>query len=95
MTTTNTDTPEIATPAPNGAVYLGEWQPDDDEQRFAHRWFHCGEHSTPGGLRIKTQGVQYADGSIDELAIAISDDEGNTVLVDADDVNHVAEQMAG
>lgn len=94
MTTTNTNTPPIATPAPTGAVHLNEWQPDDDEQRFAHRWFHCAEHTTPGGLRIKTQGIQYADGSIDELAISISDNEGNLVLVDADDVKHLVEQLA-
>lgn len=95
VTTTNTNTPPIATPPPTGAVYLTEWHPDEDRQRFAHRWFHCAVHTTPGGLRVKAQGIQYADGSTEELAVAISDSEGNTVLVDADGVKHLAEQILG
>lgn len=91
MTTTNTNTPPIATPPPTGAVYLTEWHPDEDRQRFAHRWFHCAERTTPGGLRIKAQGLQYADGTTNELGVAITDAQGNTVIIGGEDVAHLVD----
>ncbi len=74
-------------PTPSGAVHLGDWELSDDE-RIAHRWFHCGERTTPGGLRIKVHGMQNFDGGVDGLSIAISDDRGDVTL-DPEDVEHL------
>jgi hypothetical protein len=83
MTTSTPASTDPAIPTPPGAAYLGGWELSDDEP-IARRWFHCGEHTTPGGLRVKVHGLQFVDGSLDGLGIAISDDQGDVSLSGAD-----------
>jgi hypothetical protein len=73
---------------PTGAEHLGVWELSDDD-RIVHRHFHAAEHSTPGGLRVKVHGLQYVDGGLDGLSIAISDERGD-VMVDSGDVEVLA-----
>lgn len=86
-----TATAPLNIPSPASAAYLGNWELSDNE-RIAQRWFRCGERRTPGGLRVKVHGIQYVDGGVDELSIALSDKDGDVVL-DADDVEHLAEEL--
>jgi hypothetical protein len=73
---------------PSGAKHLGDWELSDDD-RIAHRHFHCAEHTTPGGLRVKVHGLQYVDGGVAGVSVAISDEHGD-VMVDSGDVEALA-----
>lgn len=91
MTTSTPATTPLTIATPLGAVHLGEWELSGDD-RIAHRHFHCGDRTTPDGLRVKIHGLQYIDGGLDGLSIAISDDQQD-VMVDAEDVAALAEQL--
>jgi hypothetical protein len=84
--TTSTPAPvPLTIMPPSGAEHLGDWELSDDD-RIAQRWFHYGEQTTPDGLRVKVHGIQFVDGGIEGLSIAISDDHGD-VIVDGEDVS--------
>lgn len=90
--TTSTPAPAPLTILPPfSAEHLGDWELSDDD-RIAHRHFHCGERATPGGLRVKVHGFQYIDGGFDGLSIAVSDSQ-ESVMVDAADVEHLASAL--
>jgi hypothetical protein len=88
--TTSTPAPLTILP-PSGAEHIGDWELSNDD-RIAHRHFHCAEHTTPGGLRVKVHGMQYVDGGLDGLSIALSDEHGD-VMVDGSDVEALAASL--
>lgn len=89
--TTTPHAPLTILPTP-GAEHVGEWELSEDD-RIAHRHFHCGERTTPGGLLVLMHGLQYADGGLDGLGIALSDEHGD-VIVDGVDVEALADNLS-
>lgn len=84
---------KCATPAPNGAVHLGEWHPTKTDSDSHTGGSTATSTPPPAACASKPKDCNTPTAAPDELGIAITDAESNTVIVDGDDVAHLSAQL--